>query len=158
PAPPTLSPYTTLFRSSAFHFIEANPRLQVEHTVTEEVLGIDLVAGQIEVALGRTLSEQGLDQGFVPTPRGFAVQTRINLETIGPDGTSFPSSGTLTTFAPPTGPGVRVDTHGKPGHSAGDGFDPLVAKVVAHAPRGDFTTAVDLADRALGEFTVVGAD
>ena len=143
---------------SAFHFIEANPRLQVEHTVTEEVLGIDLVAAQIEVALGRTLSEQGLDQGFVPTPRGFAVQTRINLETTGPDGVSLPSSGTLTTFAPPTGPGVRVDTHGKPGHSAGDGFDPLLAKVVTHAPRGDFTTAVDLADRALGEFTVIGAD
>src|SRR5699024_3936081 len=103
-------------------------------------------------------SEQGLDQGFVPTPRGFAVQTRINLETIRPDGTSFPSFGTLTTFAPPTGPGARVATHGKPGHSAGDGFDPLLAKVVAHAPRGDFTTAVDLADRALSEFTVIGAD
>src|SRR5699024_6108570 len=71
---------------------------------------------------------------------------------------SLPSSGTLTTFAPPTGPGVRVDTHGKPGHSAGDGFDPLLATVVAHAPRGDFTTAVDLADRALSEFSVIGSD
>src|SRR5699024_3318694 len=100
----------------------------------------------------------GLDQGFVPTPRGFAVQTRINLETTGPDGTSFPSSGTLTTFAPPTGPGVRVDTHAKPGHSDGDGFDPLLAKVVAHAPRADFPTAVDRPDRALGESTVVGPD
>lgn len=142
----------------AFHFIEANPRLQVEHTVTEEVLGVDLVAAQIEVALGRALSEQNLDQASVPTPRGFAVQARVNLETTGPDGAALPSSGTLTTFAPPTGPGVRVDTHGAPGHSAGDGFDPLLAKVVAHTPRGGLSAAADLADRALGEFTVVGAD
>ncbi|MGW5880391.1 carboxyl transferase domain-containing protein [Nocardiopsis terrae] len=142
----------------AFHFVEANPRLQVEHTVTEEVTGIDLVTAQIEVALGRTLAEQGLGQEDVPAPRGYAVQARVNLETTGADGAALPSSGTLTAFAPPTGPGVRVDTHGAVGHTAGDGFDPLLAKVVAHAPRGGLTDAADRAERALAEFTVAGAD
>ncbi|GAB3705349.1 acetyl-CoA carboxylase family protein [Nocardiopsis oceani] len=142
----------------AFHFIEANPRLQVEHTVTEEVTGVDLVAAQIGVALGRTLADQDLGQDSVPAPRGCAVQARVNLEATGPDGSALPTSGTLTAFAPPTGPGIRVDTHGAVGHSAADGFDPLLAKVVAHAPRGGLNAAADLADRALAEFTVAGAE
>ncbi|MBE2998940.1 ATP-grasp domain-containing protein [Nocardiopsis sp. HNM0947] len=141
----------------AVHFIEANPRLQVEHTVTEQITGVDLVAAQIEVALGRTLAEQGLDRGTVPAPRGCAVQTRVNLESTAPDGSAVPSSGTLSAFVPPAGPGVRVDTHGAVGHTAGDGFDPLLAKVVAHTPRGDLGAAADLAGRALAEFTVEGA-
>ena len=140
------------------YFIEANPRLQVEHTVTEQITGVDLVAAQIGVALGRTLDEQGLRQSSVPEPVGYAVQARVNLETIAPDGSALPSSGTLTAFAPPTGPGVRVDTHGRIGHVAGDGFDPLLAKVVAHTPRGGPVEAADLAERALAEFTVEGAD
>src|SRR5690606_14956432 len=86
------------------------------------------------------------------------VQVRVNLETVGADGQAAPASGTLTAFAPPTGPGVRVDTHGRPGHRAGDGFDPLLAKVVAHAPRGTFAEAADRAERALAEFQVEGAD
>lgn len=140
------------------YFIEANPRLQVEHTVTEQVTGVDLVAAQIGVALGRTLADQGLEQDSVPEPRGCAIQARVNLETVAPDGSALPSSGTLTTFAPPMGPGVRVDTHGRVGHVAGDGFDPLLAKVVAHTPRGGPAQAADLAERALAEFAVEGAD
>ncbi len=140
------------------YFIEANPRLQVEHTVTEQVTGVDLVAAQIGVALGHTLADQGLEQDSVPEPLGCAIQARVNLETVAPDGSALPSSGTLTTFAPPTGPGVRVDTHGRVGHLAGDGFDPLLAKVVAHTPRGGPAQAADLAERALAEFAVEGAD
>lgn len=140
------------------YFIEANPRLQVEHTVTEQVTGVDLVSAQIGVALGRTLAEQGLQQSSVPEPGGYAIQARVNLETIAPNGSALPTSGTLTAFAPPTGPGVRVDTHGRVGHVAGDGFDPLLAKVVAHTPRGGPVEAADLAERALAEFVVEGAD
>ncbi|GAA1116081.1 carboxyl transferase domain-containing protein [Nocardiopsis composta] len=140
------------------YFLEANPRLQVEHTVTEELTGVDLVAAQIRTALGATLAEQGLTQDAVGEPAGSAVQVRVNLETVGADGQAAPASGTLTAFAPPTGPGVRVDTHGRPGHRAGDGFDPLLAKVVAHAPRGTFAEAADRAERALAEFQVEGAD
>jgi acetyl/propionyl-CoA carboxylase alpha subunit len=80
----------------AFAFIEANPRLQVEHTVTEEVFGIDLVRTQIELAGGRTLAELGLTQADVPAARGFAVQLRINLETMD-------AAGSKTVNVPPVG-------------------------------------------------------
>ena len=75
-------------RSSEFAFIEANPRLQVEHTVTEEVTGIDLVKLQLQFAGGQTLAELGLQQADIPQPRGFAMQVRINMESMGADGTS----------------------------------------------------------------------
>ena len=77
---------------AATSFIEANPRLQVEHTVTEEVLGIDLVRAQLELAGGRTLAELGLDQATVPAPRGIAVQCRVNMETMAADGTARPAA------------------------------------------------------------------
>ncbi|MEI9888825.1 MAG: carboxyl transferase domain-containing protein [Rhizomicrobium sp.] len=138
----------------AFAFIEANPRLQVEHTVTEEVTGIDLVALQIALAQGRTLREIGLPQDEVPHPRGFAVQLRINIEKIDPDGTVRPSGGTLTRFAPPSGPGVRVDTFGYEGYTTNPAFDPLLAKLVAHGP--DYAAALTRARRALNEFAIEG--
>ncbi|MGY3076348.1 acetyl/propionyl-CoA carboxylase alpha subunit [Bradyrhizobium sp. LM6.10] len=67
----------------SFAFIEANPRLQVEHTVTEEVLGLDLVRSQLAVAAGSTLASLGLAQGSIPKPRGYAMQLRVNMETLG---------------------------------------------------------------------------
>ena len=70
----------------AFAFIEANPRLQVEHTVTEEITGIDLVAVQIELARGKSLRDIGLKQENIPKPRGFAMQLRVNMEKIEADG------------------------------------------------------------------------
>ena len=79
-----------------FAFIEANPRLQVEHTVTEEVTGIDLVKLQLQLAGGSTLTELGLRQADIPQPRGFAIQMRINMESMSADGTAKPSGGTLT--------------------------------------------------------------
>src|SRR5262245_58018839 len=91
----------------AFAFIEANARLQVEHTVTEEVTGIDLVRLQLELAAGRSLRDLGLDERSVPAPRGIAMQVRINVETMGGDGASRPASGTIATFEAPSGPGVR---------------------------------------------------
>ena len=66
----------------AFAFIEANPRLQVEHTVTEEVLGLDLVQSQLAVAAGATLGSLGLAQGYIPKPRGYAMQLRVNMEVM----------------------------------------------------------------------------
>jgi acetyl/propionyl-CoA carboxylase alpha subunit/acetyl-CoA carboxylase carboxyltransferase component len=137
-------------------FIEANPRLQVEHTVTEEVTGVDLVAAQLQLAAGDTLADLGLTQDRVPAPRGFAVQARVNLESIGADGTPLPSGGRLTAFEPPAGPGVRTDTFGYAGYVTSPSFDPLLAKVVAHAPAADHRQALARLARALEEFRIDG--
>src|SRR5262245_22805948 len=110
--------------NATFAFIEANPRLQVEHTVTEETTGLALVGIQIELASGRTLHELGLDQERVPEPRGAALQVRINMETMTPDGAVRPAAGTLTAFEPPSGPGIRVDTSGYVGGRPSSRFDP----------------------------------
>ncbi|MFD7992765.1 acetyl-CoA carboxylase family protein [Streptomyces mexicanus] len=144
-------------RPDLYRFIETNPRLQVEHTVTEELTGIDLVVAQLRVALGDTLAEQGLLQDDVPAPRGFAVQSRVNLEEIDRDGSARACAGTLDVFEPPGGPGVRVDTYGRAGLRVGGVFDSLLAKVVTRTVRGDFAEAAAQADRALGEFAVTGA-
>lgn len=133
-------------------FMEANPRLQVEHTVTEEVTGVDLVKAQLRLAFGARLGEVGLADA--PTVRGAAIQARVNLETVDPDGTARPSTGAITGFAPPSGPGVRVDTYGYAGYRVGPRYDSLVAKVICHAE--DFTAAVARADAALGEFRLEG--
>ena len=139
-----------------FAFIEANARLQVEHTVTEEVTGLDLVECQIGIANGVPLSELGLSPA--PAPRGFAIQARVNLERMREDGEVRPAAGTLRSFRPPAGPGVRVDTYGYAGYSANPNFDSLIAKVITRAPRGDFHDAVRRARRALDEFELSGAD
>src|SRR5580658_7337527 len=118
----------------AFAFIEANPRLQVEHTVTEEVTGIDIVKAQLLLASGATLAELHLTQKEIPAPRGFAIQARINMESMGADGTAKPSGGTLTAFEVPSGPGVRVDTFGYAGYVTNPNFDSLLAKLIAYSP------------------------
>jgi acetyl/propionyl-CoA carboxylase alpha subunit len=140
--------------ASAFAFIEANPRIQVEHTVTEEVTGIDLVRVQIELARGRSLRDLGLQQHDVPAPRGTAVQLRVNMERIETDGSIKPTGGTLTRFAPPSGPGVRVDTYGYAGYTTNPAFDSLLAKLIAHG--ADYGAAMTRARRALGEFVIGG--
>jgi acetyl/propionyl-CoA carboxylase alpha subunit/acetyl-CoA carboxylase carboxyltransferase component len=142
--------------TAAFAFIECNPRLQVEHTVTEEITGIDLVAVQIELARGNSLRDIGLKQENIPKPRGVAIQLRVNMEKLGPDGSVRPTGGTLTRFVPPSGPGVRVDTYGYEGYTTNPAFDPLLAKVIVHAP--DFTLAVGRAKRALHEFGIAGVE
>jgi len=140
----------------AFAFIECNPRLQVEHTVTEEITGIDLVAVQIELARGNSLRDIGLKQENIPKPRGVAIQLRVNMEKLGADGSVRPTGGTLTRFVPPSGPGVRVDTYGYEGYTTNPAFDPLLAKVIVQAP--DFTLAVGRAKRALHEFVIAGVE
>ncbi|EWC63656.1 Biotin carboxylase [Actinokineospora spheciospongiae] len=145
-----------LVADDGFWFLEVNPRVQVEHTVTEEVTGVDLVAAQLEVALGRTLADLGLTQDRVPPPRGLAVQCRVNLEEPLPDGTARATSGVLTEFEVPSGPGVRVDTVGYRGLRAVSRYDSLLAKVVTHVPHTDLARAAVAAEAALGEFRVGG--
>ena len=141
---------------SNFAFIEANPRLQVEHTVTEEVTGIDLVRAQLDIAGGRTLEELGLVAARVPSPRGIAMQVRVNAETMSSDGMVRPSAGVLDAFDPPAGPGVRVDTSGHSGLRVNPRFDSLLAKVIVHVTPGDLNTVTAKARRALSEFRISG--
>ncbi len=103
-----------------FCFIEANPRLQVEHTVTEEVWGVDLVKTQLRLAGGASLDETGIRKA---APRGHAIQLRVNMETMTADGSAKPGGGTLTAFEPPSGPGIRVDTYGYAGYRTNPNFD-----------------------------------
>lgn len=135
-----------------FCFIEANPRLQVEHTVTEEVWGVDLVKTQLRLAGGASLDETGVRTA---APRGHAVQLRVNMETMTADGSARPGGGTLTAFEPPSGPGVRVDTYGYAGYRTNPNFDSLLAKVIVHA--ADFDGALQRAERALAAFRLEGA-
>ena len=111
-----------------FAFIEANARLQVEHTVTEEITGIDIVRAQLEVAAGRSLDEIGLGQADIPSPRGFAIQARINMETMQRDGNARPGGGTLSLFEVPSGPGLRTDTYGCQGYTTNPAFDSLLGQ------------------------------
>jgi acetyl/propionyl-CoA carboxylase alpha subunit len=141
--------------ATSFAFVEANPRLQVEHTVTEAVTGVDLVAAQLRIAQGMKLAELGL-QLPPPLPRGTAVQVRVNLETIGADGEVVPTGGTLSAFEPPAGPGVRVDTFGYGGYRTNPSFDSLLAKVIVHSPESDFVHAAAFARRTLREFRIGG--
>ncbi len=141
-----------------FVFIEANPRLQVEHTVTEEVTGVDLVQAQLRLSRGETLSDLHLEQGAVPLARGFAIQARVNTEQMTPDGNVRPSGGKLTTFQPPSGPGVRVDTYAVPGYVTNPNFDSLLAKVIVHSPSDEFRAARGRLTRALNEFQIEGLE
>lgn len=139
-----------------FVFIECNPRLQVEHTITEEVTGVDLVQAQIALAAGRTLQDIGLDPAAPPTVQGFAVQWRINAETLDAQGGATPGSGTLTRFDLPTGPGVRVDTHGAAGAAPSPHYDTLLAKLIVHTRSPHFADALRRSQRALAECRIEG--
>ncbi len=139
-----------------FAFIEANARLQVEHTVTEEVTGIDLVRAQLEIAEGATLAKLGLEQANIPAPQGFAIQARINMETLGEDGSVKPAGGTLSLFELPTGPGLRTDSFGYTGYTTSPAFDSLLAKLIVHSPHGDYAAAVRKGYRALCETRIEG--
>ncbi len=131
-----------------FYFIEVNARIQVEHPVTELVTGIDLIREQIRVAAGEPL---GYTQADV-VHRGAAVEVRVNAED--PWNDFRPSAGTVTTWHPPGGPGVRVDTHVVTGYRVPPNYDSMVAKLLVHrATRAD---AFATMRRALREFTVEG--
>ena len=150
-----LGTFEFLVAGEEFWFLEANPRLQVEHTVTEEVTGVDLVQAQIRLALGEDLAAVGL-AAPPPEPRTTAIQVRVNAEALDADGTPLPRAGALTAFTPPSGPGVRVDTHAHAGYQVSARYDPLLAKVVARA--GDLAGAVARACGALAEFEIGGVE
>ena len=139
-----------------FVFIEANPRLQVEHTVTEAVTGLDLVQLQMAVAAGQSLKALGVEADRTAAQRGFAVQWRINAETLDAHGNARPSGGTLARFDLPSGPGVRVDTHGYAGLAPSPHYDTLLAKLIVHSPSPRFADALRRSLRALDECRIDG--
>lgn len=139
-----------LVSDDEFWFMEANPRLQVEHTVTEEITGVDLVQTQIHIASGHSLADLGLQSP--PPANGFAVQARVNLEELADDGSPTPKAGLLRVFAPPSGPGVRVDTYGYAGYQSSHRYDSLIAKVIARGK--DFPSAISTLSQALSEFQI----
>lgn len=128
-----------------YFFIECNPRIQVEHTVTEQVTGIDLVEAQFRIAAGETLASIGLgNQHAVGTPRGFAVQARVVAT----------STGSITAYKEPSGVGIRVDACGYLGYTPPPQFDPLLAKLVCTS--GTYAAAIERTRRALDEFHIGG--
>jgi acetyl/propionyl-CoA carboxylase alpha subunit/acetyl-CoA carboxylase carboxyltransferase component len=142
--------------NASYAFIEANPRLQVEHTVTEEVMDLDLVKVQIQLALGKSLAELKLLQNDIPKPMGYALEVRVNMETMGTDGSLRPAGGTLKVFEAPSGRGVRTDTCGYVGFQTNPNFDSLLAKLIGHSRSPDFKDAVLRTYRALCEFKIEG--
>ena len=131
-----------------FYFLEMNTRLQVEHPVTEQVLDVDLVRAQIELASGGAIpwKQDALVQ------RGHAIEVRVYAED--PDDRFLPQSGTIAYYGEPAGPGVRVDSGVTQGSEAGVKFDPMLAKLICFAETRD--DAIDRLDRALRDFIVLG--
>jgi acetyl/propionyl-CoA carboxylase alpha subunit/acetyl-CoA carboxylase carboxyltransferase component len=135
-----------------FAFMEANPRLQVEHTVTEEVYGVDLVRAQIAIAMGATLRSVGLAPSQIGRPRGFAIQYRVSMDLAA----GAADSATITRFDVPTGRGVRVETFVHAGAAPSHAFDPLLAKLVVHSHAPEFATAADKGARVLRQLRIGG--
>ena len=132
-------------------FIEMNPRIQVEHTVTEEVTDIDLVASQLRIAAGETLAHLGLSQDSVQV-RGAAMQCRITTED---PGNGFrPDTGRITGYRSPGGAGIRLDGGTNLGAEIGAHFDSMLVKMTCRGR--DFSTAVTRARRGLAEFRIRG--
>ena len=127
-------------------FLEVNTRLQVEHPVTEEVTGIDLVREQFRIANGEPLGYSD------PTPRAHSIEFRINGEDAGRN--FLPTPGTVSIFRPPSGPGVRLDTGVVEGDTIAGAFDSMLAKLIVTGH--DRKQALQRARRALDEFTVEG--
>jgi acetyl-CoA/propionyl-CoA carboxylase biotin carboxyl carrier protein len=128
-------------------FLEVNTRLQVEHPVTEETAGIDLVLQQFKIANG-----EKLELTEDPTPRGHAIEFRINGEDAGRN--FLPAPGPVTKFHPPSGPGVRLDSGVETGSVIGGQFDSMLAKLIVHGASRD--EALARSRRALDEFEVEG--
>ena len=127
-------------------FIECNPRIQVEHTVTEQITGIDLVESQFRIAAGQSLASLGLsDQESIKAIEGFSIQARVTAT----------EAGKIAGYREPTGPGIRVDSYGYDGYEVSAQFDPLLAKVVATTTR-DFPATLGRMRQALGEFQISG--
>ena len=137
-----------LDRSGAFYFIEVNARIQVEHTVTEMVTGVDLIHQQLRVASGEKL---GISQKEIQ-PKGHVIECRINAED--PERDFQPSPGLIESFVPPGGPGVRVDSHCYSGYRIPPNYDSMIGKLLVH--RSDRDLAIRTMMRALDEFVIDG--
>lgn len=131
-----------------FYFLEVNTRVQVEHPVTELLYGVDIIAEQIRIAAGQPLSFQQEELA----PRGWAMECRINAED--PTKDFAPKPGRITTYLPPTGPGVRVDSAAFTGWSIPPFYDSMIAKVIVWAP--DRAACIARMERALQEFVIDG--
>lgn len=137
-----------LDRDGSFYFIEVNARIQVEHTVTEMVSGIDLIQQQLRLAAGERLE---LSQDELQL-RGHCIECRINAED--PERDFQPSPGLIELMVPPGGPGVRVDSHAYSGYRIPAHYDSMVGKVLAWRPTRE--EAIRTMLRALDEFVIVG--
>jgi pyruvate carboxylase len=139
-------------RAGQHVFIEMNPRIQVEHTVTEEVTGVDIVVSQLRIAQGETLEDLGLRQESI-TVTGFALQNRITTED--PSNGFIPDTGRITAYRSPGGAGVRLDgATGLAGGRVTGHFDSLLVKQTCRGH--DFKQAVTRSRRALAEFRIRG--
>ncbi len=136
-----------LYEHGEFYFIEMNTRLQVEHPVTEMITGLDLVQLQIHIANGEKLPFRQKDIEL----RGHAIECRINAE----DPRRFtPSPGKITSYHPPGGPGIRVDTHVYAGYTVPPNYDSMIGKVIAYGATRD--QAIKRMRIALSEMAVEG--
>jgi acetyl-CoA/propionyl-CoA carboxylase biotin carboxyl carrier protein len=132
----------------AYYFMEMNTRIQVEHTITEVVAGVDIVRAQIQIALGERL-EFTQDQIHL---QGHAIECRINAED--PAAGFLPSPGTITVYREPSGPGVRVDSGVAEGSVVSPLYDPMIAKLIVRG--ADREDAIGRMLRALGEYRIGG--
>ena len=135
-------------QNGKFYFLEMNARLQVEHPVTEAVLGLDMVEWQVRIASGERMTLQQEDI----QPRGHAIESRIYAED--PYRDSIPSTGTLLRWRPPSGPGLRLDSGVFQNQEVSIYYDPLLAKLIAWAPRRDLS--LRRMEVALSQFLVLG--
>ena len=134
--------------ASEFFFIEVNPRIQVEHPVTEVLTGVDLVVEQLRIAMGHQLGLQQDDVRVI----GHAIECRINAEDS--DDSFIPTPGIVHEYSPPTGEGIRVDSYLSAGASVPPFYDSLIAKVIAHAP--DRVSAISRMRQALTDLKIEG--
>ncbi|CAM4444769.1 Acetyl-/propionyl-coenzyme A carboxylase alpha chain [Mycobacterium basiliense] len=140
-----------LDRSGDYVFIEMNPRIQVEHTVTEEITDVDLVSSQLRIAAGETLRDLGLGQDAI-RPHGAALQCRITTED--PANGFRPDTGRISALRNPGGAGIRLDGSTNLGAEISAHFDSMLVKLTCRGR--DFATAVNRARRAMAEFRIRG--
>ena len=131
-----------------FYFMEMNTRIQVEHPITEEVYGCDLVKQQIQIASGDPLSSHVLHA----VPRHHAIECRINAKD--PEKNFQPSPGTISLYYAPGGRGVRIDSHAYAGYPIPPNYDSMIAKLIVHASTRE--QAIARMSRALGEYMITG--